>query len=325
VEDLITSVEERSKLAGSNHLEALLFSLGRDARTGKELIFGINVFKVRELMAIPEITPLPNAQDHLVGVVTVRGLSIPVIDVPAFCGIESTDEPKILIITEYNRQVQGLLAREVETIERIAWQDIKPPPTTPGLGDTGLLTGIYHMENNRTLMLLDVEKVLSDVLGLRHSAKIQGIEANLLQGTRVFFCDDSIVARGQLRKILDHMGVSYSSEVNGVAAWDHLQKIAERAENAGRLVKDELDCVITDIEMPGMDGYVLTKNIKSDPRFDGVPVIMHSSLSAKSNQNLGENVGADAYVPKLNPQELASAISRLVNADTAAHPNASAA
>ncbi len=314
MKDLMASVEERSKLAGSNHLEALLFSLGRDRRTGKELIFGINVFKVRELMAIPEITPLPHAQDCLVGIVTVRGQSIPVIDVPRFCGIDSEEDPKILIITEYNRQVQGLLAEEVETIERIAWEDIKPPPLSPDEENTGLLTGIYQMANDRTLMLLDVEKVLSDVLGLRHDAKINGIERNALQGTKVFFCDDSIVARGQLRRILDYLGVSYSSEVNGVDAWNHLQALASRAEKAGRPVREDVNCVITDIEMPGMDGYVLTRKIKEDRRFEGVPVIMHSSLSANSNQNLGENIGADAYVPKLNPNELASAISRLVEA-----------
>ncbi len=312
MKDLMKSIEDRSQLAGSNHLEALLFSLGKDKKTNKELVFGINVFKVRELMAIPDITPLPNAQDYLVGIVTVRGQSIPVIDLPAFCGIDSEEPAKILIITEYNRQVQGLLAHEVETIERLAWGDIKLPPAQPDGNQSGLLTGIYQMGEGRTLMLLDVEKVLSDVLGSREEANINGIERDSLQGIKVFFCDDSRVARGQMRRVLDHLGISYASEVDGEVAWRQLNKLADRAEQNGHHLQDDVNCIITDIEMPGMDGYVLTKKIKSDPRFAGIPVIMHSSLSAHSNQSLGENIGVDAYVPKLNPAELASTISRLV-------------
>jgi two-component system chemotaxis response regulator CheV len=307
------SVEERSKLAGSNHLEALMFSLGRDSTLDKDLLFGINVFKVKEVMVVPKITPLPNMQEFLSGVVNVRGQSIPVIDVPKYCDVVSDEEPKILIITEYNRRIQGLLAHEVESIERIAWADIKPPPLTSSANDAELITGLYQVEAGRSLMLLDVEKVLSDVLGKTNGVvDMDGIERNCLRGVRVFFCDDSAVARGQLQQILDHMGVIYSSEVNGVDAWQRLQGMADQAEEAGTLVKEIVDCVITDIEMPGMDGYVLTKNIKSDPRFKGVPVIMHSSLSAKNNQNLGENVGVDAYVPKLNQTELALTLAGFV-------------
>lgn len=312
--DLMQSVEDRSKLAGSNHLEALMFSLGRDSTLTKDLLFGINVFKVKEVMVVPKITPLPNMQDCLSGVVNVRGQSIPVINVPKYCDVASDEDPKILIITEYNRRIQGLLAHEVESIERIAWADIKPPPLTASADEQDLITGLYQVEPGRSLMLLDVEKVLSDVLGGSNGVvQMGGVEQDCLKGVRAFFCDDSAVARGQLQQMLDHMGVVYSSEINGVDAWTHLQKVADQAEEAGRPVQEILDCVITDIEMPGMDGYVLTKNIKSDPRFAGVPVIMHSSLSSKNNQSLGENVGVDAYVPKLHQTELAATLSKLVS------------
>lgn len=292
-----------------------MFSLGRDSTLTKDLLFGINVFKVKEVMVVPKITPLPNMQDCLSGVVNVRGQSIPVINVPKYCDVASDEDPKILIITEYNRRIQGLLAHEVESIERIAWADIKPPPLTASADEQDLITGLYQVEPGRSLMLLDVEKVLSDVLGGSNAGVVQmdGVEQDCLKGVRAFFCDDSAVARGQLQQMLDHMGVVYSSEINGVDAWAHLQKIADQAEEAGRPVQEILDCVITDIEMPGMDGYVLTKNIKSDPRFAGVPVIMHSSLSSKNNQNLGENVGVDAYVPKLHQTELAATLSELVS------------
>jgi two-component system chemotaxis response regulator CheV len=306
------SVEERSKLAGSNHLEALMFSLGRDSTLEKDLLFGINVFKVKEVMVVPKITPLPNMQSCLSGVVNVRGKSIPVINVPKYCDVSSDEQPKILIITEYNRQIQGLLAHEVESIERIAWADIKPPPLASSSSEAEMITGLYQVEPGRSLMLLDVEKVLSDVLGKKHGiVDMDGIERDCLRGVRVFFCDDSAVARGQLQQMLDYMGIVYTSEVNGVDAWQELQKMADQTEESGTQVNEIVDCVITEIEMPGMDGYVLTKNIKSDSRFDGVPVIMHSSLSAKNNQNLGENVGVDAYVPKLNQLELAATLTRL--------------
>ena len=312
--DLMQSVEERSKLAGSNHLEALMFSLGHDSSLERDLLFGINVFKVKEVMVVPKITPLPNMQDCLSGMVNVRGQSIPVINVPKYCDVSSDEKPRILIITEYNRRIQGLLAHEVESIERIAWADIKPPPLTASADEQDLITGLYQVEPGRSLMLLDVEKVLADVLGNNSGViKMDGVEQDCLKGIRAFFCDDSAVARGQLQQMLDYMGIAYSSEVNGVDAWAHLQKIADQAEEAGRTVQEILDCVITDIEMPGMDGYVLTKNIKSDPRFTGVPVIMHSSLSSKNNQNLGENVGVDAYVPKLQQIELAATLTELVS------------
>ncbi|RUM94347.1 MAG: chemotaxis protein CheV [Thiothrix sp.] len=312
--DLMQSVEERSKLAGSNHLEALMFSLGHDSSLNKDLLFGINVFKVKEVMVVPKITPLPNMQNCLSGVVNVRGKSIPVINVPKYCDVTSDEPPKILIITEYNRRIQGLLAHEVESIERIAWADIKPPPLTGSADEQDLITGLYQVESGRSLMLLDVEKVLSDVLGSNGGlVKMEGVERDCLKGVRAFFCDDSAVARGQLQQMLDYMGIVYASEINGVDAWEHLQKLADQAEESGTPVQKILDCVITDIEMPGMDGYVLTKNIKSDPRFEGVPVIMHSSLSSKNNQSLGENVGVDAYVPKLHQTELAATLTELVN------------
>ena len=312
--DLMQSVEERSKLAGSNHLEALMFSLGHDSTLEKDLLFGINVFKVKEVMVVPKITPLPNMQDCLSGVVNVRGQSIPVINVPKYCNVISDEEPKILIITEYNRRIQGLLANEVESIERIAWADIKPPPLTGSTDEPDMITGLYQVDSGRSLMLLDVEKLLSDVLGGSSNSLVQmdGVEQDCLKGIRAFFCDDSAVARGQLQQMLDHMGVVYASEINGADAWEHLQKVADQADEAGTPVQKILNCVITDIEMPGMDGYVLTKNIKSDPRFAGVPVIMHSSLSSKNNQSLGENVGVDAYVPKLHQTELAATLTRLV-------------
>jgi two-component system chemotaxis response regulator CheV len=128
----------------------------------------------------------------------------------------------------------------------------------------------------------------------------------------VLFADDSSIARNQIERTLNALGIRFIAAVNGRMAWNELQKIASYAESSGHKAKDMVQLVLTDVEMPEMDGYILTKNIKSDPRFAGIPVIMHSSLSSMSNQQLGKSVGIDEYVPKFEPQRLAETLSRLL-------------
>lgn len=141
----------------------------------------------------------------------------------------------------------------------------------------------------------------------------------------VFFADDSSVARSQIEKTLDALGVKHIGAINGRAAWDELQKIANHAESAGRRVRDIVQMVLTDVEMPEMDGYILTKHIKSDSRFTGVPVLMHSSLSSLSNQQLGISVGVDEYVSKFEPQRLADTVTRILRQSAAASAASAAA
>jgi two-component system chemotaxis response regulator CheV len=134
----------------------------------------------------------------------------------------------------------------------------------------------------------------------------------------VYFADDSSVARKQIERTLDALGVRYVGSVNGRQAWDELEKLAIYASTSGRKIKDMLALILTDVEMPEMDGYILTKRIKTDPRFEGVPVIMHSSLSGMSNQQLGRSVGVDEYVAKFEPQRLAEVLRRLITQHNAA-------
>jgi two-component system chemotaxis response regulator CheV len=178
----------------------------------------------------------------------------------------------------------------------------------------GLVTAVTELPGNKLVMMLDVEKVLSETTRYDDEFMFQNIEP-LDESHReltVYFADDSSVARKQIIRTLDALGVRYVSAVNGRAAWEELKKVAAYAESSGRKVKDLVSLVLTDVEMPEMDGYILTKNIKSDPRFEGVPVIMHSSLSGMSNQSLGKSVGVDEYVPKFEPQRLATTLRRLL-------------
>jgi two-component system chemotaxis response regulator CheV len=189
---------------------------------------------------------------------------------------------------------------------------MRVPPEMVNANLGGLVTAVTELPDARLVMMLDVEKVLAETGGDEHEFAFQNIKPLNRQDLTVVFADDSSVARGQIERTLQTMDVRYISAVNGRAAWDELQKIAAYAQSSGRQVKDVVQLILTDVEMPEMDGYILTKNIKSDPRFAGIPVLMHSSLSSGSNQQLGKSVGVDEYVPKFEPERLAATLTRLL-------------
>ncbi|HQX06574.1 MAG TPA: chemotaxis protein [Zoogloea sp.] len=311
--ELLKNIDARTRLAGTNKLEILLFTLGLDPRTGRRETFGINVFKVREVMRTPPITAAPEMPSSVEGMVSLRGVLVPVVDLAKYAGM-GTDSPReIMIVTEYNGHTQGFLVEAVDTILRLDWSQMRVPPDmlTANLG--GLVTAVTELPGPKLVMLLDVEKVLSETTRYDDEFLFKGIEPiEAEEPITVYFADDSSVARKQIERTLDVLGVRYVGTVNGRAAWDELEKLASYAAASGRKVKDLVALVLTDVEMPEMDGYILTKRIKSDPRFEGVPVIMHSSLSGMSNQQLGRSVGVDEYVAKFEPQRLAEVLRRLI-------------
>jgi two-component system chemotaxis response regulator CheV len=310
--DLMKSIDERTRLAGTNKLEILLFTLGEDTRTGRRETFGINVFKVREVMRTPTITAAPDMPAAVKGMVSLRGALVPVIDLAEYIGIQPESPRDIMIVTEYNGHTQGFLVEAVDTILRLDWAQMRVPPDmlTSNLG--GLVTAVTELPDNRLVMMLDVERVLSETTTIDDDFMFKDIHPVGDDSLTVFYADDSSVARGQIQRTLNALGMKSQYAVNGRAAWDELRKMAAHADSTGRQVRDIIQLILTDVEMPEMDGYILTKNIKSDPRFAGIPVIMHSSLSGMSNQQLGLSVGVDEYVPKFEPHRLAEMLTRLV-------------
>jgi len=307
--NLIDSIDERTKLAGTNHLEVLLFNLGTNDETGRNEVFGINVFKVREVLNVPEITAAPDMPNGIEGFVSLRGDMVPIINLQKFCNLKSSDEPKILMITEYNTHIQGFLVTAVDTIQRLNWEQVKQPPPLVSKRLGGLVTAVSELQDKRLVMIMDVEKVLADAGGFYEEMKLDNIPKLETDKTyTVLFADDSAIARKQITLTLEHLGVKYLSHDNGTNAWRQLNDMATKCEAAGKSILDEIQLVLTDVEMPEMDGYVLTQKIKADPRLQQLPVIMHSSLTAAANQKMGKNVGADAYVPKFQPQELAETL-----------------
>ncbi len=305
--ELLKNIDARTRLAGTNKLEILLFTLGMDPKTGRRESFGINVFKVREVMKTPPITAAPDMQKGVEGMVSLRGQLVPVVDLSRYCGIDPEGKRNIMIVTEYNGHTQGFLVEGVDTILRLDWSQMRVPPNmlTSRLG--GLVTAVTELEQDKLIMMLDVERVLSETTQYDEENTFKDIES-LGRDFTVFYADDSSVARRQIERTLSALGLRGVGAVNGRAAWDELEKIAVHAELTGRKVWEMVHLVLTDVEMPEMDGYILTKKIKSDARLDGVPVLMHSSLSSMSNQTLGKSVGVDAYVPKFEPHRLADAI-----------------
>ncbi len=313
--NLMQSIDERTRLAGANRLEILLFSLGKDRETGREEVFGINVFKIREVMHVPEVTQAPDMPNGVKGMVCLRGDMIPIIDLVHFCNLDMSEEPKVLVVTEFNGHTQGFLVSSVEQILRMEWNEIKVPPPmlTNRLG--GLVTAVTELGDGRIVMVLDVEKVLSETSDdLSDPTMFEGVESLNTKAT-IMFADDSSVARKQITKTLDTLGVDYISAKNGEEAWERISEQAALAEEMGVPTRQLIRMILTDIEMPGMDGYVLTKKIKDDPRMKDIPVVMHSSLSAEANVSIGKSVGVDAYVAKFDPRELAKAIEPYVKAD----------
>ncbi|HWU84884.1 MAG TPA: chemotaxis protein [Rhodocyclaceae bacterium] len=321
--ELLKNIDARTRLAGTNKLEILLFSLGTDDRTGRRETFGINVFKVREVMRTPAITSAPEMPASVKGMVSLRGALVPVVDLAEYVGMTSDTPREIMIVTEYNGHTQGFLVESVDTILRLDWAQMRVPPEMLMAKMGGLVTAVTELADARLVMLLDVEKVLAETTNIDDSLQFVSIKPlELKDDGIVVFADDSSVARGQIQRTLDALGVKYISAVNGRAAWDELRKLATYAESSGRKVRDIVYLVLTDVEMPEMDGYILTKSIKSDPAFAGIPVLMHSSLSSMSNQQLGKSVGVDEYVSKFEAQRLAETLTRVIASRQPAAVNA---
>ena len=307
--ELLKNIDARTKLAGTNKLEILLFTLGIDQRTSRRETFGINVFKVREVMRTPEITQAPDMPPSVEGMVSLRGQLVPVIDLAKYAGIISGTKPEIMIVSEYNGHTQGFLVEAVDTILRLDWSSMQVPPDMLTNQMGGLVTAVTELNSGKLVMMMDVEKVLAETTRTGDSIDASMvIKHKALTDKTVFFTDDSVVARRQIELTLDAMGINHIQTINGKRAWDELQRIAQAADIQGKLVKNMIQLILTDVEMPEMDGYMLTKLIKSDPRFAGIPVIMHSSLSGMSNQKLGQSVGVDGYVAKFEPHKLSEMI-----------------
>ena len=304
-------IDERTNLTSSNKLELLLFRLGEDANLNRNELFGINVFKIREIIPMPTITAMAGSHPHMMGVVDLRGQIIPVIDLPAVTGCTPKTGLNILLITEYARSTQAFAVESVEDIVRLDWRQVL---SAEGNAAGGMVTSLARLdgENSNSLaQVLDVETILRNVMPPNES-EIDSTSVctpvDIKPGTVILAADDSLIARTMIEQGLEAMGLPFIMCKTGKEAWDQLQAISDKAVTEGKTVHDKIALVLTDLEMPEMDGFTLTRNIKQDSRFSAIPVVIHSSLTGSTNEAHVKNVGADAYVAKFVAEDLANAL-----------------
>lgn len=296
--DLIDRIEQRTRLAGHNRLALLLF------RLGSRQLFGVNVFKVQEVIARPPLFTLPQLPRAFSGAADVRGRSVPVLDLGRAIGHAGDSEAaRYLVVTEFNRTVQGFLVAAVERIVNVAVEDIQPPPDLGG--ECRYLTGITR-HHGELIQLVDVESVLAENAphaddGVR-IAPLPVVADGLRR--EVLVVDDSRTARSQIQQVLGQLGLGATLLGDGRQALDHLRQLAAAGEPPSR----RYAMVISDIEMPAMDGYTLTTEIRRDPALQDLYVLLHTSLSGVFNHAMVERVGADDFVPKYSKHELAQRI-----------------
>lgn len=295
--EILDSVDRRTQLAGQNRVELLLFHLHDDQ------LFGINVFKVTEVTRCPTLSRVPNAHQVVRGIAQLRGKIVPILDLPHAVGEAPIADPSscYVIITEYNRHTQGFLVAGVDRIVNIPWEDMSPPP--PGSATNSYLTSVTRVDGH-LVQIIDVEKIMSEVQeqNLEISDKVRAENQNQ-QALPVLVVDDSSVARNQIQRTLAQIGLRCVLAQNGREALRLLEKWSEEGP-----LGERISLVISDIEMPDMDGYTLTTEIRRNPALAGLFVLLHTSLSGMFNNALVAKVGANRFLAKFAPDDLAEAV-----------------
>lgn len=303
---ILDSVNQRTQLVGQNRLELLLF------RLDSSQLYGINVFKVKEVLQCPKLTIMPKSSPVVRGVANIRGGTIPILDLSMATGRRGLDDLKnsFVIITEYNSKIQGFLVQSVERIVNMNWEEIHPPPK--GTGREHYLTAVTRVDK-QLVEIIDVEKILAEV-SPTNEAISDGVVDIATQSKavskRVLICDDSSVARKQVVRCLETVGVEVVALNDGREAYNYLLNMVQEGKSPER----ELLMLISDIEMPEMDGYTLTAEIRNDPRMQKLHIILHTSLSGVFNQAMVKKVGADDFLAKFKPDELAARVIDRINA-----------
>jgi len=297
---ILDTVDQRTQLVGENRLEILMFRLA-----GRQL-FAINVFKVQEVLHMPKLTLMPHRHRFVCGVIHLRGQTLPVIDLSQAIGMRPIvpDERSTIIVTEYNRSIQAFLVGGVDRIMNLNWESILPPPG--GAGRQHYLTAITKVDD-QLVEIIDVEKVLAEIVP--YDTRISGdrLADPLLEkarGREVLLVDDSSVALAQLRDTLSQLGMKMHVATDGLKGLHMLKAWAD----AGEVITDKLLMMFTDAEMPEMDGYRLTTEIRQDPRLRDLYVVLHTSLSSSFNDAMVKKVGCDNFLSKFQPDKLVDVI-----------------
>ena len=312
-------MNDKTLKVGSNELELVDFRLFKKEPDGKiyEGIYGINVAKVREIIKMPKLTELPGSEDYIEGIFDLRGVVVPVIDLAKWMGIDVPDESeapikKRVIITEFNNILIGFIVHDAKRIRRISWADIEPASfsVTQGKLDRSKITGITRIEGDEILLILDLESIVEEMGFFESNLEIEEDKIEKFSGI-VLLVDDSPTARRIEKEALEKMGFEVIEAKNGE---EGLQKLNELYAVYGDKIKDKIKLILSDIEMPKMDGYHMAARIHEDKRFNEIPLIFSSSISDAFSDVRGQEVGAEGYLVKFNPNKFYEKITEVVKA-----------
>ena len=319
-------MEDKTLKVGSNELELVDFRLFKKELDGKvyEGIYGINVAKVREIIKMPKLTELPGSEDYIEGIFDLRGIVVPVIDLAKWMGITVPDENEVpikrrVIITEFNNILIGFIVHDAKRIRRISWADIEPASFSVGQGrlDKSKITGITRIEGGEILLILDLESIVEEMGFFESNLEIEENDIEKFSGM-VLLVDDSATARRIEKDALEKMGFEVIEANNGQ---EGLQKLDELYAVYGDKLKDKLKLILSDVEMPKMDGYHMAAKIHEDNRFNSIPLIFSSSISDAFSDIRGAEVGAEGYLVKFDPNKFYTKITQVIHEHNKGLPN----
>lgn len=302
--------------SGTNELEIVEFFLDEDDESGEVYrgYYGVNVAKVLEIIRMPKVTELPDTQDEsILGAFNLRSHVIPLVDLGHWLGkkLAKTDEPQKVIVTEFNDVTTSFMVSGVNRIHRISWDEVEPPNDYVSQVSNTTITGIITIED-RIVFILDLEKIVAElnpVLSLRlDEAVTWGSEIRY----RALIADDSNLIREMLKDLMQKANFEVEAVNNGREAWERLTELKNRATEENKNITDYVQAVITDIEMPSMDGLNLCKRIKEDPQLRKLPVILFSSIITDKLRHKGIDVGADDQISKPEVTHLAKRVHALI-------------
>lgn len=307
--------DDNALKAGSNEMELVDFRIFKQDKNGRvyEGIYGVNVAKVREIIKIPNLTELPGVPEYIEGIFDLRGIVIPVINLAKWMSItepsDVTIKPRI-IITEFSSILIGFIVHEAKRIRRVNWGDIEPASFATGTGalEKGKITGVTRIENDEVLLILDLESVVEELGIYSPKLDIDQDDIEKVSGTALIL-DDSLTARKLVRQVMEKMGLKVVEAIDGS---EGLTKMEELYNLYGDHLRDELKIVISDVEMPQMDGFHFAATLKEDNRFESIPIIFNSSLSDQFSILKGKEAGGEAYLTKFDAAVFYNEVSKVI-------------
>ncbi|MBF0620633.1 MAG: chemotaxis protein CheV [Magnetococcales bacterium] len=296
-QSVMDEVSQRTNLALTNQMEMLTFYLSDSQQ------YGINVFKIIEVIETPDtVTHVPQAHEAIVGAINFRDSMVTAIDIGIGLGLKPVDyknDVSYIIVCEYSGTTQGLLISQPNKLMNRSWEDIKTP--TGNFHNAAYLTALTYDVNDEAIQILDVEKLLGDIIGIEDYVPeelIATAKSEAFDEYRLLVVDDSRAARMLLRSTLDKIGLKYTMVESALKGLDVLKAMIKNDEKV-------FDLIISDIEMPGMDGFTFTRKLKSSSKLSGIRLVLHSSMSNPSNRVKADQVGADGFIPKFQSDKVA--------------------